>query len=91
VLVGIEAIGPMRWFLDLLRELGIKCQVGDAAKIRAAEPHKQKHDRRDAELILKLLVENRFPAVWMPSPNCSICAPCYCTGTTGCACEGYHG
>jgi transposase len=38
VLVGIEAIGPMRWFLDLLRELGIKCQVGDAAKIRAAEP-----------------------------------------------------
>jgi hypothetical protein len=67
VLVGIEAIGPMRWFLDLLRELEIKCQVGDAAKIRAAEPHKQKHDRRDAELILKLLVENRFPAVWMPS------------------------
>ena len=67
VLVGIEAIGPMRWFLDLLQALGIKCQVGDAAKIRAAETRKQKHDRRDAELILKLLVENRFPAIWMPS------------------------
>src|SRR5262250_1221108 len=67
VLVGIEAIGPMHWFLNLLGELGIECQVGDATKIRAAEPRKQKHDRRDAELILKLLVENRFPAIWMPS------------------------
>src|SRR5271170_5174678 len=67
VLVGIEAIGPMQWFLDLLEELGIECQVGDAAKIRAAEPRKQKHDRRDAELILKLLVEKRFPAIWKPS------------------------
>lgn len=67
VLLGIEAIGPMQWFLDLLEELGIECQVGDATKIRAAEPRKQKHDRRDAELILKLLVEKRFPAIWRPS------------------------
>src|SRR3974390_2556776 len=67
VLVGIEAIGPMQWFWDLLAQLGIECRVGDAAKIRAAEPRKQKHDRRDAELILKLLVEKRFPAIWMPS------------------------
>jgi len=35
-------------------------------KIRAAEPCKQKHDRRDAELILELLVEKRFPTIWMP-------------------------
>ncbi len=67
VLVGIEAIGPMQWFLKLLDELGMECQIGDATKIRAAEPRKQKHDRRDAELILKLLVENRFPAIWRPS------------------------
>src|SRR5208282_4567782 len=67
VLVGIEAIGPMQWFLNLLEELGIECQVGDATKIRAAEPRKQKYDRRDAELILKLLVEKRFPAIWKPS------------------------
>ena len=58
--VGIEATGSMQWFLNLMEELGIECRVGDAAKIRAAEPRKQKHDRRDAELILKLLVENRF-------------------------------
>jgi transposase len=56
----------MQWFLDLLEESGIECQVGDARKIRAAEPRKQKHDRRDAELILKLLVEKRFPVIWMP-------------------------
>lgn len=67
VLVGIEAIGLMQWFLDLLEELQIECQVGDAAKIRAAEPRKKKHDRWDAELILRLLVEQRFPAIWRPS------------------------
>ena len=67
VLVGIEATGTMHWFLKLLEELEIECQVGDATKIRAAEPRKQKHDRRDAELILKLLVEKRFPAIWMPN------------------------
>ena len=41
--------------------------VGDAARIRAAEPRKQKTDRRDAELILKLMLEERFPRIWVPS------------------------
>src|SRR5262249_48249696 len=67
VLVGIEATGSMQWFLNLMDELGIECQVGHPAQIRAAEPHKQKHDRRDADLILKLLAEQRFPAIWLPS------------------------
>jgi transposase len=67
VRVGIEATGSMPWFLNLMEELGIECQVGHPAKIRAAEPRKQKHDRRDADLILKLLVENRFPSIWLPS------------------------
>ena len=67
VLVGIEAIGPMQWFLKLMEELGIECRVGHPAQIRAAEPRKQKHDRRDADLILKLLAENRFPAIWLPT------------------------
>jgi transposase len=44
IAVIIEAIGPMRWFLKLLDELGIECRIGDATKIRAAEPRKQKHD-----------------------------------------------
>jgi transposase len=67
VLVGIEATGSMHWFLNLMEELGIECRVGHPAQIRAAEPRKQKHDRRDADLILKLLAENRFPTIWMPT------------------------
>jgi transposase len=69
VLVGIEATGSMSWFLKLMEELKVECRVGHPAKIRAAEPRKQKHDRRDARLLLNLLVENRFPAIWMPSPE----------------------
>ena len=67
VRVGIEATGSMQWFVNLMEELGIECLIGHPAEIRAAEPRKQKHDRRDADLILKLLAENRFPAIWMPS------------------------
>jgi hypothetical protein len=43
VLVGIEATGSTHWFLNLMEELGIECQVGRPAAIRAAEPRKQKH------------------------------------------------
>jgi transposase len=67
VVVGIEATGAMQWFLELLEQLGIECRVGHPAKIRAAETRKQKHDRRDAEVILDLLLMNRFPDIWMPS------------------------
>lgn len=67
VLVGIEATGSMLWFLNLMEELGIECRVGHPATIRAAAPRKQKTDRLDADLILNLLVENRFPAIWLPT------------------------
>jgi len=67
VRVGIEATGSMQWFVNLMEELGMECLVGHPAEIRAAEPRKQKHDRRDADLILKLLVENRFPTIAAPT------------------------
>src|SRR6266567_1115313 len=68
VVVGIEATGAMQWFLELLEELGIVCRVGHPAKIRAAETRKQEHDRRDARLMLDLLMrEDGFPEIWMPS------------------------
>ena len=67
VLVGIEATGSMQWFLNLMEELGIECRVGHPATIRAAAPRRQKNDRLDADLILRLLAENRFPAIWLPS------------------------
>jgi transposase len=66
VTVGIEATGSMGWFLQLMGELQITCRVGHPATIRKAETRKQKHDRRDAGLLLRLLAEDRFPAIWMP-------------------------
>ncbi len=68
VRVGIEATGYTRWFERLLAELGHELWVGDAAAIRASVVRKQKNDRRDAAHILNLLVENRFPCLWMPTP-----------------------
>jgi transposase len=65
--VGIEATGSMTWFLDLMEELGIECCVGHPAAVRKAETRRQKHDRRDADLLMRLLLEKRFPAIWMPS------------------------
>ncbi len=67
VVVGIEATGSMGWFRRLMEELGITCHVGHPAKIRAIETRRQKHDRRDAALLLELLTDDRFPAIWMPS------------------------
>ena len=65
--IGMEATGNCQWFLELLEELGIDRLVGHPSEIRKAEARKQKHDRRDAALLLKLQVENRFPSIWMPS------------------------
>jgi len=67
VVVGMEASGNTLWLERLLTGLGHQMRLGDASKIRAMEVRKQKTDRRDAELLLKLLVENRFPEVWVPS------------------------
>jgi hypothetical protein len=67
VVVGIEATGSMGWFLRLMEELEIPCRVGHPAAVRKAQTRRQKHDRRDAALLLQLLVEDRFPAIWMPS------------------------
>src|SRR5262245_26336706 len=67
VVVGIEATGSMGWFLRLMEELAITCRVGHPAKIRKAETRRQKHDWRDAALLLELLTGDRFPSIWMPS------------------------
>ena len=68
VRVGIEATGPIHWFVRLLAELGHELWIGDCAKIRAAEVRKQKTDERDALLILDLLLAERFPRIWVPTP-----------------------
>jgi transposase len=66
-LIGVEATGNCQWFLDLMLELGHQVWVGDAAQIRASYVRKQKTDKRDAAHVLKLLLEDRFPRIWMPN------------------------
>src|SRR5437016_3188701 len=66
-LIGIEACGNSQWLIELLQRLGHEVWIGDAAQIRASYVRKQKTDRRDAAHILKLLMEGRFPRIWMPS------------------------
>ena len=65
-LIGMEATGNCHWLVDF-SELGHELWVGDAAQIRASYVRQQKTDKRDAAHILKLLVEGRFPRIWMPS------------------------
>ncbi len=67
VRVGMEACGHYPWFERLLEELGVELWFGDAAKIRASVVRRQKTDRRDAEHLLNLLREDRFPRIWVPS------------------------
>lgn len=68
VRVGVEATGPLAWFERLLTELGHQLLIGDSAKIRASAVRKQKTDQRDARLILDLLLADRFPRIWVPTP-----------------------
>ena len=67
VRVGMEASGHARWFERLLAELNFELWIGDAAEIRTKRVRKQKTDRQDAQLILQLLLEDRFPQIWVPS------------------------
>jgi transposase len=69
VRVGMEATGHARWFERLLAELGFELWIGDPAEIKTKRVRKQKTDREDARLLLKLLLENRFPRIWVPSPE----------------------
>ena len=69
VRVGMEATGYSRWFERLLAELGIEVWIGDAAEIKTKRVRKQKTDPNDARLLLKLLLENTFPRIWVPSPE----------------------
>src|SRR6516225_12098709 len=69
VRVGMEATGHSRWFERLLGELNCELWVGDPAQIRAKRVRKQRNDRFDAQHILKLMLENNFPGIWVPTPE----------------------
>jgi transposase len=69
VIVGIEASGYSPWFEQLLEELGHEVWLGDATEVRRRARWRQKNDRRDAELILDLLIHDEFPRLHRPSPQ----------------------
>jgi len=65
VRVGMEASGHARWFEGLLSELQFELWIGEAAEIRTKRVRKQKTDRQDAQLLVKLMIEDRFPRIWV--------------------------
>jgi transposase len=69
VRVGMEATGYSRWFERLLAELGFELWIGDPAEIKTRRVKKQKTDRKDAQLLLRLMQEDNFPKIWVPSPG----------------------
>jgi len=69
VIVGLEASGYSPWFEQLLEELGCEVWLGDATEIRRRARWRQKNDRRDAELILDLMVHDEFPRLHRPAPE----------------------
>jgi transposase len=63
VIVGFEGSGYAAWFEELLEELGCEIWIGHATYIRQFAKRRQKNDRRDADLILELLVSGDFPRI----------------------------
>lgn len=63
-IVAIEASSTARWFERMLFELNHKLLVGHSTLIRRRALSRHKSDKRDAELILDLIVKNEFPTLW---------------------------
>ena len=67
VIIGLEASGYSPWFEAMLERLNCEVWLGDATEIRRRARWRQKNDRRDAELILDLMVHNEFPRLHRPA------------------------
>jgi len=67
VRIGMEASGHARWFERLLGELQLELWIGDATEIQSRRARKQKTDRQDAQHILKLMLKDDFPRIWVPN------------------------
>jgi transposase len=63
----MEASGHGRRFERLMGALQIELWIGDAAEIRTKRLRKQKTDRQDAQLILKLMLKDDFRRIWVLS------------------------
>jgi transposase len=65
--VGIEASCTARWFEQLMQDLGHELRVGNPSQIRARARSRHKSDKRDADLLLDLLLKDEFPSLWRRS------------------------
>jgi len=66
-IVGVEASSKAIWFENLLAETDHELKVGNPVLIRKRATSRHKSDKRDAELILRLLLNEEFPEVWRRS------------------------
>lgn len=63
-LIGVEASTRSAWFENMLFESNHKLLVGNPVLIRKRATSRHKNDKRDAELIMELLMKGEFPALW---------------------------
>ncbi len=63
VRIRFGACGYSEWFERMLHDLGHEVWVGDATQIRRRARSRQKTDRRDAELLIDLLLKDEFPRI----------------------------
>jgi transposase len=84
VRLGMEASGHARWLERLFSELRFELWVGDAAEIRTKRVRKQKTDRQDAQLILRLMLEDAFRGCGSRVGRIGICDNCCGIGTAWC-------
>jgi transposase len=52
---------------DCWLSCSLSCGLETRPRSRTKRVRKQKTDRQDAQLILRLLLEDRFPQIWVPS------------------------
>lgn len=67
--IGIEASSKAAWFENMIFEKGHKLFVGNPVLIRKRATSRHKSDRRDAELILELMMRGEFPSIWRRPPE----------------------
>ena len=67
-IVGVEASARAIWFENMIFETKHTLLVGNPVLIRKRATSRHKNDRRDAELILELLMRDEFPALWRRPP-----------------------
>jgi hypothetical protein len=63
------------WFERLLAEWGFELRIGGPAEFKAKGVKKQRFDREDSRLLLKLFGENNFLATRSPRSQPTSCCP----------------